>query len=324
MRACVLWILYLCVCCSGSKGDKIEQVPESSLDTYTWMGSLEDECLLSMLSIPGTHDSGAKGSILGMANAQDLTLEEQLGLGVRCFDIRLKDAKEGLEIQHGIVSFGLSFENDVLPVFRRYLEKYPTETLVVSLKDENCKNTEVYVDEVWRVLNSDVMRPFVVEDFKANLTLGECRGKILFLHRYNLWKERYVGGEFAPGGWKNSATFETKIWGNGDRMATCVVEDEYESYALKDSQKKVDAVMANVRQARTSTDTDWYITFVSATKGLTATPEAFADKVNQPVADAIGALGKGKCGFVLMDYAGKTEGRQLVQAVINSNFKVSK
>lgn len=216
MRACVLWILYLCVCCSGSKDDKIEQVPESSLDTYTWMGSLEDECLLSMLSIPGTHDSGAKGSILGMANAQDLTLEEQLGLGVRCFDIRLKDAKEGLEIQHGIVSFGLSFENDVLPVFRRYLEKYPTETLVVSLKDENCKNTEVYVDEVWRVLNSDAMRPFVVEDFKANLTLGECRGKILFLHRYNLRKERYVGGEFAPGGWKNSATFETKIWGNGD------------------------------------------------------------------------------------------------------------
>ncbi len=199
MRACVLWILYLCVCCSGSKDDKIEQVPEESgaveapsgnnedsesssevgkepLDTYTWMGSLEDECLLSMLSIPGTHDSGAKGSILGVANAQDLTLEEQLGLGVRCFDIRLKDAKEGLEIQHGIVSFGLSFENDVLPVFRRYLEKYPTETLVVSLKDENCKNTEVYVDEVWRVLNSDAMRPFVVEDFKANLTLGECRG----------------------------------------------------------------------------------------------------------------------------------------------------
>ena len=79
MRACVLWILYLCVCCSGSKDDKIEQVPEESgaveapsgnnedsesssevgkepLDTYTWMGSLEDECLLSMLSIPGTHD----------------------------------------------------------------------------------------------------------------------------------------------------------------------------------------------------------------------------------------------------------------------------
>lgn len=327
MRIRILWVLILYACCSGFENDKIEQVPEKDggvefSDTRAWMGRLKDECLLSMLSIPGTHDSGAKGSVLGMANTQDLTLEEQLKLGIRCFDIRLKDTDEGLKIQHGIISFPLYFEKDVLPVFCGFLEKYPTETLIVSLKDEHCKNTGVYVDEVWRMLNSDAMRSFVVEDFKANLTLGECRGKILFLHRYNLRKERYIGGEFASGEWKNSATFEISIRGNQGQEAKCVVEDEYESYTLKDFQKKVDAVMSNIRQARTSGSTDWYMTFVSATKGLSTTPEDFANKVNQPVADAIAALGKGKCGLVLMDYVGKTEGLHLMKAVINSNFEI--
>ncbi|MBN2843687.1 MAG: hypothetical protein JXM68_11380, partial [Sedimentisphaerales bacterium] len=49
-----------------------------------WMQDLKDTALLSQLSIPGTHDSGARFEpIGGTAKCQNLTIAEQLAIGVR-------------------------------------------------------------------------------------------------------------------------------------------------------------------------------------------------------------------------------------------------
>ncbi|MBN2842929.1 MAG: hypothetical protein JXM68_07555, partial [Sedimentisphaerales bacterium] len=49
-----------------------------------WMAAQKDISLLSQLSIPGTHDSGARFEpIGGTAKCQNLTIAEQLAIGVR-------------------------------------------------------------------------------------------------------------------------------------------------------------------------------------------------------------------------------------------------
>ena len=62
-----------------------------SLGPKNWMSSVSDETFISELSIPGTHDSASdeRGCNGDACQCQDATLEEQLNLGVRAFDIRL-------------------------------------------------------------------------------------------------------------------------------------------------------------------------------------------------------------------------------------------
>ena len=56
-----------------------------------WMSKLKDTDTIDQLNIPGTHDSGT--SYLNSANyhhTQDLTIREQLQLGIRFLDMRLR------------------------------------------------------------------------------------------------------------------------------------------------------------------------------------------------------------------------------------------
>ena len=53
-----------------------------------WMSKVNDNVRLVDLSIPGTHDSGATHSIADVAGkCQDSSIEEQLKMGVRFFDL---------------------------------------------------------------------------------------------------------------------------------------------------------------------------------------------------------------------------------------------
>ena len=51
---------------------------------YNWMSSINGNTSLSLLSIPGTHDSGAMHEpFYSVAKCQNLNLKEQLEIGVR-------------------------------------------------------------------------------------------------------------------------------------------------------------------------------------------------------------------------------------------------
>jgi 1-phosphatidylinositol phosphodiesterase len=63
---------------------------EFALEPF-WMSGLDDQLTIDQINIPGTHDSGTW--LLNRANysnTQDRCLLEQLHLGIRYFDIRLK------------------------------------------------------------------------------------------------------------------------------------------------------------------------------------------------------------------------------------------
>lgn len=165
-----------------------------------WMKNVSDDRLITTMSIPGTHDSGATHSIFDVAGkCQDLDIEAQLEIGVRFFDIRLQQVNDKFNVVHSFVDQKLDFE-DVVEDMVDFIEDYPSEFLLVSIKeDADSKNSYkdfqslllTYLDEEEFCFDSTLPK-----------TLKEARGKIYILSRFNS-----TIGINAYEGWEDSTTF---------------------------------------------------------------------------------------------------------------------
>ncbi len=77
-----------------------------------WMGKLPDELSFGKLSVPGTHDTGARYG--GAAcQTQRWAINEQLEAGIRYLDIRNRRTKTSFAIHHGLCFQQIMF-GDVL------------------------------------------------------------------------------------------------------------------------------------------------------------------------------------------------------------------
>lgn len=145
-----------------------------------WMSRIEDGKKLTELAIPGSHDCGATHSILDFSGiCQDASIAQQLKYGVRFFDLRLKGENDSLNVYHGFIGQDLPFEK-VLDDFHSFLTSYPSETLFLSIKEEqkpsDCSKS---FDEL---VCSKLDMNRVCDGLPANL--GQARGKIVVLARY--------------------------------------------------------------------------------------------------------------------------------------------
>lgn len=169
----------------------------------SWMKSLGDELKLAQVSIPGTHDSGALYSIADLSGrCQTLTIKNQMEIGVRFFDIRLKQDGDNLKVVHSFVDQKLDFSK-VLKQMEKFLKDNPSEFLIVSIKeDADAKNpTESFDKAVKKALEKH--SNFVNFSTTLAKTVGESRGKIHILSRFN--------GDFGVPcyyGWQDSTSFE--------------------------------------------------------------------------------------------------------------------
>ena len=85
---------------------KIKNPPESNasddkmdLDSHSWMVKLPDSISLASLNIPGTHNSGALHEPFPRtAKCQQLSIIDQLKIGVRFLDIRCRHVKHRFSI----------------------------------------------------------------------------------------------------------------------------------------------------------------------------------------------------------------------------------
>src|SRR5690242_10710610 len=102
-----------------------------------WMSGLDDARLLSELSIPGSHDSGALFEpIAGLSKNQDLTIAEQLAAGVRYLDIRCRNIEDRFYIFHGSVDQHQGFDQ-VLATIYAFLDAHPGEAVIASVMQES-------------------------------------------------------------------------------------------------------------------------------------------------------------------------------------------
>jgi len=172
-----------------------------------WMKSMPDGRLLSELSIPGTHDSGARFEpVPGTAKCQDLPIAGQLNAGVRFLDIRCRHLRDAFVIHHGPVYQNLNFDG-VLDDILAFLKAHPSECVILSIKEESspAENTRGFE----QTFDSYVARNPDKWLLKVTLpTMAEARGKIILLRRFNATS---LPKGIAATGWADNATFSTGV-----------------------------------------------------------------------------------------------------------------
>lgn len=101
-----------------------------------WMAEINGEKYINEISIPGSHDTCALYEpIRQLAKCQYHTVTDQLNMGVRYIDIRANVVKDDLVISHGPIFQGVTFD-EIIGQCYDFLEKNPSETVIVSLKHE--------------------------------------------------------------------------------------------------------------------------------------------------------------------------------------------
>lgn len=159
-------------------------IRNAKTDASDWMAQLDDERIIRTLSIPGTHDSGALYSIFdAFGKCQSLPISEQLTIGVRFLDIRLRLVDDELLVVHNFVDQKMNFR-ELLPQLTQFLQENPSEFLIVSIKEEASalhsdgtfsKALENMLGEYPDIVSSADQLPEQV---------GEARGKLYLLSRY--------------------------------------------------------------------------------------------------------------------------------------------
>ena len=175
---------------------------ERNYETKDWMKEVNDNTLITELSIPGTHDSGATHSIFDVAGkCQDTSINTQLKIGVRFFDLRLQLVKDKFQIVHSFVDQNLRFKNVMEDIYH-FIKEYNTEFIIISIKEEasSKKSTLGFEEALLKELKEfeDIIS---YDDIPK--TLKEARGKIYILSRYS---NSSIGKE-AYNGWQDSTTF---------------------------------------------------------------------------------------------------------------------
>lgn len=173
--------------------------PVLGYDLGTWMGALDGSAWLSGLTIPGTHDSCARSNV-PFVRTQYLSVTQQLALGIRFLDLRLRRHDDGrLYCYHGGVPInlpkGLSFDSvmdEVWEFIGPRDGKEATETVLISINnDDRSKgqkaNPGVFYNAVKEAIDStpayeDGSGRWYTEPVTARL--GDVRGKAVLLRRY--------------------------------------------------------------------------------------------------------------------------------------------
>ena len=188
-----------------------------------WMKHLDDDISLRNINMPGSHDTMALYSIGDLAGqCQSLSLLDQLNLGVRFLDIRLKQDGENLKAVHSFVDQKASFTN-VLNTVESFIESHPSEFIIMSVKEEVILKNKISFDEC---VKNYLSKPIYYLENDLPNKLGDVRGKVVLLSRY---KGSSVGIP-AFTGWKDSKTFTlpNDIYVQDTYRITCKEEKQSE------------------------------------------------------------------------------------------------
>ena len=134
----------------------------SKKDVMPWMSYIHDDTKISDISIPGTHDSGATHSIFDVSGkCQDLSIKQQLRVGVRFFDLRLQLVNDEFKIVHSFVKQNLSFKK-VMKDLSNFINENNSEFIIISLKKEaSDKNSTLdFKDKLTSDLNEYLIKNY--------------------------------------------------------------------------------------------------------------------------------------------------------------------
>ncbi|KAG5949872.1 hypothetical protein E4U53_005688 [Claviceps sorghi] len=324
----------------------------SSAKLNAWMQELRDDWPLTLLSIPGTHNSPTCHTALPSVRCQATGVPQQLQNGVRFLDIRVSASTDDdiLTLVHGafpISMTGNKYFADMLDDIYRFLEQNPTETVIMSVKREGTGKASdgqmghylkhSYVDKRADRWWTDPRVP----------TLGEARGKIVLVRRFVLNHDMRDGGGYGIDAQEWPDNCEDGVGGCGGFR----IQDFYEISESQNIEKKIDFSRGQLERAAEQAfalagmpghDPDacpppFFVNFLSASNFFHATcwPERIAAKVNPAVIEYLcgrhGEEGKGRLqlkvgcagtGVVVTDWVGALDDWDLVRCIVGMNARL--
>lgn len=268
-----------------------------------WMADLDDGNAINELYIPGTHDSGALHSFLGISGkCQSYDIGEQLHFGVRLFDIRLQLRDNNLAVVHSFVDQKLSFEA-VLDEIKSFLEENPSEFIIISIKeDADAENSTLSFEGAIEDILRDKLGSLLSESTTVPKTVGEARGKVHVISRY----ANSSLGIPASSGWQDSTHFE---------LGELFVQDYY-------AVSSVEAKMASISIGFSRAHVPQYALVLNFTSCYLedgfppAHAPTTAKKVNPQLMDIFASGKAAPCAF-LIDFITP----ELTRSIVELNFK---
>ncbi|TWV99510.1 phosphatidylinositol-specific phospholipase C [Chitinophaga pinensis] len=273
----------------------------------SWMTSLADNTSLAALSIPGTHDSGARVEpVSGTAKCQDLTIAQQLEAGVRFLDIRCRHIGNAFAIHHGSIYQNLNFD-DVLGACTSFLAAHPKETIVMSVKEEydatdNTRSFEQTFDTYVQKYSSYWSTGATIP------TLGQVRGKIVLVRRF--------GATATPKGIEATSWADNTTFTISNSNATLKVQDQY---VVPDNNAKWTNATNLFTESSTQSNNTLYINFTSGYKSLIfgiPSITTVSNAINPKINTYFTTNTHGRYGIIPMDFVNADR----ASLIVNTNF----
>ena len=312
----------------------IQAEGSTEMNSTNWMNYISDDTSLKDITIPGTHDTCSKGIIsayLPWAQTQDMSITEQLYNGIRLLDFRLKTTKpivgqSELALYHGASAFECDCHityAEAISEVAQFLVDHPTETVLISLKYEGSgdipdkfRQQMSTILGVYESFKDDPSAPVGVYLDSAIPTLGQVRGKVVFLNR--MYDDIQFGIDY-----NNAAT----------------IEDHYDLFT-EEKEGYIETALYNIENGTNPTDkavitftstnpitrlyetVEWY-DYVLSTVSLKVGSQMYlarivytSDHINEWLMNR--SLDKAKCyGWFFMDYPSSG----LIKKIYDVNFQ---
>lgn len=329
-------------------------------DNESWMKNIDDKTPLCQVSIPGAHDAATNGITIGKSkvHVQGLDIEDLFEAGVRCFDLRPWGKK--LTIIHGKTRYTCHTNYDeVVDDLVEELKDNPTECAIIVTRIEGNSGDK------WNAIRDKLLsKQFDYYDWKykghvvrfsPSLTMGDVRGKILFINRFEFVDNGNTGIEPVAAyaeNWLNEDSGNLRCYttkDNGNVWNWCKTEligqDRYEMIPTEgfmkayynpmsssDVQGKLQAFkdVKEKHHALLQEGECWCFNHVSGYyhAGRNPHPWEFGAHFNQEIIRYFRSGFTGSCGVVMMDFAGVNKyksysfrGQELVNLIIEQNKK---
>lgn len=270
-----------------------------------WMKEESDNATLGSLAIPGSHDSGALYSIGDLSGkCQDAAIGEQLNDGIRFLDIRLKAENNNLAVYHGFINESLSFDS-VLTSCYAFLKLHPAETVLLSIKEEQKPSLSTKTFDAL-IQEKIALSPSFWITSRSLPLLGECRGKLVLLSRYNgntLGVDCYAG-------WNDPADATEA---NTFTLPSAAI-DVQDHYKLKDADTKWNEALAAISKANAAPERLSLNFFSGYLVG--AFPPSYSLSIAKTLnPKIISSLPKGSKGVLICDFVKPA----LISAILGGN-----
>ena len=327
----------------------------SSAHLGSWMRELRDEWPLSMLSIPGTHNSPTYHVALPSVRCQAVGVREQLENGVRFLDVRVSVNKDDhhLALVHSVFPVSLTGARYFAGLLRElyaFLDANPSETILMSVKREGTgRGTDKHLSQhlYKRYCAGDEARRWFLEPRIPSL--GEARGKIVLIRRFN--NHAALQDEHDGAGWGIDAAAWPDNCADGTVDSGLIrVQDFYDVSQGHNIEKKTEMARQHLEKAcqrvfagfgadpaPETTPLPLFVNFLTASNFFNAScwPEKIAAKVNPSIIEYLcirhAEKGRGPAqldvgdagtGIVVTDWVGQGGNWDLIRCIVGWNARL--